>query len=210
MRFTNEEILKNKLKQQNRKKVITTIIYIIIIPLIIYNISLIVQSVLIPNKTPSFFGTKTFVIVSGSMQPTLEIGDIILIKNVTEDEIQKNDIIAYREGQTVVTHRVIDIIETENGKQFITKGDNNNVKDSYPVQYRDIEGVYNNSKIVGIGNLVLFLQNKIVIICILIIFYLIYLHDNNKREKTRIRREKKEQFDFEYNRKIKLEELNKS
>ena len=205
MKFTNEEILKRKEKQYKTKKMISTIIYIIIIPVIIYNISLIVQSLLVSNTTPSFLGIKTFVIVSGSMEPTLDIGDIILVKDIDENDIRKNDIIAFREGEIIVTHRVIDIIEKEDGKEFITKGDNNNVKDSYPVKYRDIEGKYQEIKISKIGNFVLFMQNKIVIVCILIIFYYIYIHDNNKREKSRIRREKREQFDLAYKRNLEQE-----
>ena len=197
MKFTDDEILKNKIKQYKRKKNIATIAYIIIIPIILYNVSLIIQSIVKPNKTPSFFGIKTFVIVSGSMEPTLNIGDVILVKDIEENDIKENDIISYREGQSIVTHRVIEIEETENGKKFITKGDNNNVKDSYPVRYRDIEGKYD-SKINGIGNVVLFFQNKIVIICVILIFYLIYMHDANKQEKSIMRRAKRNRFENKY------------
>ena len=195
MKFTDDEILKNKIKQYKRKKKITTIAYIIIIPIIIYNICLIVQSIVKPNKTPSFFGIKTFVIVSGSMEPILNIGDVILVKDIQEDDIKINDIISYREGQSIVTHRVIDIEENENEKKFITKGDNNNVKDSYPVRYRDIEGKFD-SKINKLGKIVLFLQNKIVIIFVMLIFYLIYIHDTNKQEKSIRRRAKRNRAQY--------------
>lgn len=194
MRYTND-IINKKIKDGNRRKIIFRIvIYILIIPIIIYNISLIVFSIINKNETPCFFGIKTFVIVSGSMQPDLMIGDIVIVKNCDKNDINVGDIISYRSGQSVITHRIVEFIESDGQTGYITKGDNNNVKDNVVVKFEDIEGKYI-GKISKLGNVVLFLKNKIVIISIILIFYLIYVHELKVNEKIQIRKEKREKFE---------------
>ena len=106
MLYTNEELSK-KIKNRKKVKYITNIlIYIIVFPLLIYNISLIIQALVDSSKTPSFLGIKTYVIISGSMRPEIEIGDIVVAKNVSEDELNVGDIICFRQGQSVITHRI--------------------------------------------------------------------------------------------------------
>lgn len=194
MRYTND-VINKKIKNGNRRKIIFRIvIYILIIPIIIYNISLIVFSIINKNETPNFFGIKTFVIVSGSMQPDLMIGDIVIVKKCEENDINIGDIISYRAGQSVITHRVIEFSENDGQTGYITKGDNNNVKDNVVVKFEDIEGKYI-GKISKLGNVVLFLKNKIVIISIILMFYLIYVHELKVNEKIQIRKEKREKFE---------------
>ena len=71
------------------------------------------------------------VVKSGSMRPTLEIGDIILIHGVNPYEIKVNDVIVFYHPNFpgnknwIIVHRVIEIGEDEQGKYFVTKGDNN-------------------------------------------------------------------------------------
>ncbi len=64
MLYTEEAILKRKHKAEVVKRIISSIAYILVIPLLIYNISLILQAFANPNKTPSFLGIKTYAIIS--------------------------------------------------------------------------------------------------------------------------------------------------
>lgn len=190
MRYTDEEIRKRNNRKNKIKKVLTIIVYILLIPLLIYNLSLIFQAVLKPNETPSFLGIKTYVIVSGSMETELNIGDIVVVKDVEENELQNGDIISFREGQSVVTHRIIEIENKDNQKQFKTKGDNNNSVDNNPVNIDAIEGKVITS-IPLLGNIALMLQGKLTIILIVIIFYAYFVRSEkvkNKREKRRLKR----------------------
>ena len=190
MRYTDEEIRKRKNRKNKIKKVLTVIVYILLIPLLIYNLSLIFQAVLKPNETPSFLGIKTYVIVSGSMQPELDIGDIVVVKDIEENELQEGDIISFREGQSVVTHRIIEIENKDNQKQIKTKGDNNNSVDNNIVHVDAIEGKVITS-IPLIGNLAIMLQGKITIIIIVIIFYAYFVRSEkikNKRERRKLKR----------------------
>ena len=57
-------------------KVISILIYIITIPIIIFNMTLIIKSYINPNETPSFFGYKNYTIVSRSMENTINKNDV--------------------------------------------------------------------------------------------------------------------------------------
>ena len=181
MLYTNREIFKRKNIEIKLKNSLNIIIYIILIIIMTYNISLIIQSVLNPNKTPSFLGIKTYVIISGSMEPNINIGDIVITKD-EEKDLQIGDIISYRKGHSVITHRISQINKNENGDiTYKTKGDNNNTEDSEEIANGDIEG-----KVVKIipklGKISLVLQNKVIIIVVLIIFYM-YISKNYKKNK---------------------------
>jgi signal peptidase I len=92
-----------------------------------------------PN-TDTFFGFKTFVIVSRSMEPKLKVGDVILVKKTAPDKIKINDTISYQ-GMSgdfsgkIITHQVKNIM-TENGRYiFYTKGLKNTAMD--PAVYEE-------------------------------------------------------------------------
>ena len=104
MLYTEEAIIKRKNKIHKRKKIIITIVYIILIPLLIYNVTLIIKSILKPNKTPDFFGYKTYVIVSGSMEPSLKIGDIVKGDNNNTEDSGNIDY-SYIEGKVFTSIR---------------------------------------------------------------------------------------------------------
>ncbi len=75
-------------------------------------------------------------IASGSMEPNIKIGDVLIIKKTNSDELsifEKGDVLAHNyQGKTIV-HRIISI-EKENEKYiFQTKGDNNNGNDNYEI-----------------------------------------------------------------------------
>ena len=79
------------------------------------------------------------VVVSGSMEPVMYRGDIVIVDK-NPSSVQVGDIVVYKATwvNEDVIHRVKEIYETPNGSTYlITKGDNNNVSDPYPVQYPD-------------------------------------------------------------------------
>jgi signal peptidase len=85
--------------------------------------------------TVGLFPFQPALVGSGSMEPKMYPGDVVIIAKVPADNIVVGDVIQFRvpEGITVM-HRVIKIQETESGgKTFITKGDANDEPDSEPV-----------------------------------------------------------------------------
>lgn len=87
------------------------------------------------------FGYQVFNVVSGSMEPTYSVGDLIYVKEVDPELIQVGDPITFvlNEDLVVATHRVIEI-DGEN-RRFYTKGDANDTADAAPVHYNNLIGV---------------------------------------------------------------------
>ena len=80
-------------------------------------------------------------VASGSMQPVMNAGDVVIIAKVPADVIKEGDIIQFRKvEQITVMHRVIKIQETEGAKFFITKGDANDEADTDPVIPQNVVG----------------------------------------------------------------------
>jgi len=76
------------------------------------------------------FGWETHPVLSGSMEPALNVGGIIVTKPVKIQKIETGDIITFQiEPDPKITHRVVDIIEEENKPWFQTKGDANEEPD---------------------------------------------------------------------------------
>ena len=194
--FTNEAIKERKQKAKTKRKIINSIITILLIPILIYNLALILQAILNPYKTPDFLGIKTYVIVSGSMIPELNIGDIVVVKNVAEEELNIGDIISFRQGQSVITHRISDKIEEDGKIEYKTKGDNNNTEDLQTITYKTVEGKVIKT-IPKIGIVIIALQNKMIIIIIALIIFLYFWQS----EKTKNKKESRKLKRIEYERK---------
>lgn len=112
-----------------------------VIALIAVTLLLVVQLFqrLIPTSN-GFFGFRTFIIVSASMEPKLKIGDVILVKNTNPEDIKINDIVSYK-GESenfknkIITHQVKNI-KIENDRYiYYTKGSSNNSID--PAVYEE-------------------------------------------------------------------------
>ncbi len=83
-----------------------------------------------PSKLPSVLGFKTMSVLSGSMRPMLEPGDLIISKGISPEEVKVGNVITYKvSSNTLVTHRVIDILREDGNLIFQTKGDANNIED---------------------------------------------------------------------------------
>lgn len=172
------------------KKFISIIILIIILPILFVNVVILVDSVVHPNEVPGFFGYKPFIVLSGSMKKEINSGDLVLTKEIDPKTLKKGDIISFREGEIVVTHRIVDIVEKDGEKGFVTKGDNNEANDLNIVKFENVEGIYLN-KISGLGNVAMFIQTPTGIIislsiplAILICINLMQANSNKNDEET--------------------------
>lgn len=86
------------------------------------------------NNEKAIGGFRVFNVATGSMIPKYQVGDVLIVKEVDIDTLKEEDDVTYL-GKTgtfanrVVTHQIIKIEETENGKIFHTKGIANEVED---------------------------------------------------------------------------------
>lgn len=195
MLYTEEEIKKRQKRSERIKNIVSILAYCMLIPLLAYNISLMIQAVTVPNKTPSFFGIKTYVIISGSMEPEFKIGDIVIAKEVEEESLKEGNIISFRQGQNVITHRITQIFEEEGKVKYKTKGDNNNTEDTGTITYEAIEGIMIGS-IPFLGKVSLILQGKITLVVIAVLVYVYFSHTstvNRKKNRRKVKRMKYEE-----------------
>ena len=81
----------------------------------------------------NLFGYSLFEVATGSMSPTIEVGDVVITK--LTKEVNANDIIVYMDGKNIITHRLIE----KNGDKIITRGDANNSEDK-PIEEKMIIG----------------------------------------------------------------------
>lgn len=87
---------------------------------------------------PNALGYEMYHVISGSMEPTLPVGSLIYVEILTPEEIQAEDIIAFRSEGTVITHRVLRNRMVEG--EFVTKGDANAAADMNTVLYEELIG----------------------------------------------------------------------
>ena len=167
--------------------------YLILIPIITINLTLMIKSFINPEQTPDFFGYKNFVIVSGSMEPTIKKQDAILVKEVPQDEIRSNDIVAFTQGKNKVTHRIIEIIEENGSKKYKTKGDNNYTEDKEKITYEQIEGKYQ-FKINQFRVMTEIMNSRITLIILVFILLFIYYNKVRMRKRKEERKRKREHY----------------
>ena len=197
-----------KVKMKGIKKVITILGVILFIVIMTLGITIVYKSYSEPNKIPSVFGWKPFIVLSGSMEDTIMPGDLILTKEIDALELKEGDVISFRTNKyTVITHRIINIVDEEGERKYYTKGDNNNSADSEPVCNDQIEGIYR-YRIPKLGKIALNLQKPIgIVICVALPLIILLLAQFADYKRQAIEKEKK-QKDLEEKVEI-LEQKNK-
>ncbi len=170
-----------KSKTSGNNKVLTivgTILCVILLPVLLINITLIAKSYLNADEVPSVGGKFPMIVLTDSMYPVIESGDLIICNTAEADEIKVDDVISFYDpmgsGTSVVTHRVMEIV-TESGEiEFRTKGDNNNAEDTALVPAENLIGIYQ-SRIPKVGHVAMFMQTTpgLIVCCVCPILLLV-------------------------------------
>lgn len=159
---------------------------IILVPILIMNLYIMIQSKVNTDKVPNVFGYKPFIVLSNSMEAEIHKGDLVLTKMVNPKKLKKNDVIAFRDAEnTVTTHRIIDIVEKEGEKYFITKGDNNNTQDKNLVEFSDVEGIYI-ARFPSLGSMMKSLSDPVTILIVffgITLIFVVGFSISNKRQR---------------------------
>ena len=174
------------MKKNNVFSFIGNIVFYMVIVFLIF-ICVVMLTSKIKGEQPTIFGYKFFSVLTGSMSPTIDPGDLIIVKEIKSENIKVEDIITFGSStNNITTHRVKEIVN-EDGIKFITKGDGNNATDPVPISEKLLVGkvVYwvpkAGSAIVGIKD------NMIVVIGIVSIIILasVYWMGSDKLSKKR-------------------------
>lgn len=166
----------------------------IIILLLIFVVAIIIFFQIKENFLLKQFNLNVFIVKSGSMNPILEIGDMIIVKKF--DQYSEGDIITFKENKSFITHRIVRIQDNK----YITKGDYNNTEDLELVEYENVVG-----KVIKISKnyFNIFKIVSIVYLLVVLIYLLLKINLLNKKSISFIKCfEKKKIFNFIIGRRI--------
>jgi len=104
------------------------IVVVLVLPAIIYAVPFIVD------------GYYSSVIMSGSMEPAVPVGSIVVTQKIDVDNVKAGDIIVFQRSDSKTLHRVIDKIVENDSYYFKTKGDANEDPDPWTVQPEQVNG----------------------------------------------------------------------
>lgn len=97
-----------------------------------------------PDGLPKIGKYQLMVVLSGSMSPVFEAGDVIIVSGKKDpDQYKKGDIITFKDPQDpkkIVTHRIIEAVKKGKLVSYRTKGDANKVPDLVPVPSGNVLG----------------------------------------------------------------------
>jgi len=135
---------------------------------------------LVLENVPIFARYQHYVIVTGSMSPEIEIGDVVLIDTKkAPSELEAGDIIAFEveiSGRDVVVVHYVNTVDDSDGLTFTTIANNTETPDDWVLSDTDIIGDYT-LRIPRLGRFLLFSQSPVgraVIFVDIIILYVVY------------------------------------
>jgi signal peptidase I len=151
----------SQLKKQKIMKWINSLISGILMILLISVASLVVVTK-VSGGEPQLFGYQLKSVLSGSMEPGIQTGSLIALKQAEDKTIFKaGDVITYKEEEGIlVTHRITEVIKSGDSVMYRTKGDNNNAEDMNPVLSDNVVGAYTGFTVPKAGYFVNFSQSK--------------------------------------------------
>lgn len=157
-------------------EIISDILFYILI------VGIIVAAILFAtSKTPnkSLFGVRFYDVLTGSMEPTYHVGDLIFVKVTDSADINVGDPVTFNPGATsdaYLTHRVTEKIEDYQGTGitcFKTKGDANESEDPFVIDESRMIGIVK-LKIPFLGYVVQFVQYHYILIIIFIVLFSVF------------------------------------
>jgi len=131
--------------------IILNVLLVVVLGILVASIFIAVKFKENPDNA-YLFGYRPLYILTGSMEPTLKEKGVCFVKKATYDEVEVGDIITYKIGEKTITHRIIE--KTAEGIR--TKGDNNNIEDTYLLQPENIQ-----AKVVLIINATAYIINDL-------------------------------------------------
>jgi len=165
------------------KRVVLTIINIFSVAVIVFSLLILLTVVMTGSgQVPSFLGYSVFHVVTGSMEPSIPVDSLLVVRQVDVEEVEVGDIITFYSrdpalGGSPNTHRVAAIEEDEDGIRFVTRGDANPVDDEYTTGAAELIGVVVFSSLF-LGKAVRVMSNPLVFFPLLIVPLAILLLTN--------------------------------
>lgn len=111
---------------------------------------------------PNLFGYQLKTVLSGSMEPDIQTGSMIAVKPGGDmTRFTEGDVITFKENNdTLITHRIVEVIQSGENTLYRTKGDNNNGVDIEPVLSDNVVAHYTGFTVPYVGYITSFAQSK--------------------------------------------------
>ncbi|MFP5252971.1 MAG: signal peptidase I [Actinomycetes bacterium] len=106
-------------------------------------LGVVVAGAVVLVAAPMAAGARPLVVLSGSMSPTYEVGDVVVVRPVDPSTLQVGDVVTYRSRPghpDLTTHRVAGVVLEGQRRGYVTRGDANGADDPRPVIAEQIRG----------------------------------------------------------------------
>ncbi len=130
------------------KKVLGKIVGVLMVVGIVLEVILIafILVMRLSDETPSLFGYNIFVVSTGSMEPELGVGDVIVCRSYDGGELNKGDVVTYlgKEGEMrgkLITHKIVSVSGEGEDRVIVTQGVANPVADP-AIAPSDVKAVF--------------------------------------------------------------------
>ncbi len=177
--FANGKSIKTKMKKDKVNKILSTIISAITVVIIVFSLFLIIISTNAKKKgeVPQIFGKMFFIVLTDSMTPEINPGDLIYVSKTSPEDVNKGDYIVFYSQEPkykgmLIVHMVDEVSTSGDARLFYTKGINALARDEHPTS--QVLGIYK-GKLKLVGGVLKAFQNKasIMILFAIIVFLLV-------------------------------------
>lgn len=150
------------MKLKTAKKWISNLVTTLLFITLIF-MAFVVLSTKASGGEPQIMGYQLKTVLSGSMEPGIKTGSIIAVKPGGDmTRFGEGDVITFKQDkQTLVTHRITEVITSGEHVMYKTKGDNNNAEDMDPVLSENVVAVYTDFTIPYVGYFVEFAKSQL-------------------------------------------------
>ena len=188
MRYESDVISKNIKRNQKIKKFLFIILYIMLIPTILFSLLLIFLELGNSGKFPSSLNIEVYTVTSESMKPRLNINDIVIVKKgYSNEEYKIGNIITFKNSKNDIMPSIHSYFNSQIFK-------NPYLILSWPKVWKDVIGkvIYTMPKF---GSFVNLLKNEVFFSLCIIVLFAIALIDNKQKRKTLERKQTREKYE---------------
>lgn len=124
--------------------------------------------------SPRVLGKEIMTVLSGSMEPKIRTGSVIVVRPVKEpvrETFKPGDVITFRawdDRNSVVTHRIVEVRGQGDALQYLTKGDNNDAADPQPIPAADVVAQYEGLTIPLLGYVFTWMKTRAGILALIV------------------------------------------
>jgi signal peptidase I len=181
------------------KKILSVIGNVLLVIVILIAVAMTFASLNTNDKgLPEIGGFIVMNIQSGSMEPAIKTGDLIITKTVKKPyELKVGDVVSYvgyeNKDLIIITHRITSVVGEGGAVSYVTKGDNNPTVDEVEVTPSSIVSKYDGIRIPVLGTIFSFLSGRVgFFICIVLPLFILFVYQIYKFISTIMEEKKKE------------------